>query len=51
VNAPLTDAEFAELLRSFETSAFRLELQPAYLEPSRRPRSRAYMRGSSRSPS
>jgi hypothetical protein len=30
----LTEAEFTELLRTFERTAFRLELQPTYLEPS-----------------
>jgi len=30
----LTDAKFAELLGTFERSAFRLELQPVYSEPS-----------------
>lgn len=30
----LTDDEFGETLRSFERTAFRLELQPAYAEPS-----------------
>jgi hypothetical protein len=31
---PLTGAEFAEALATFEHTAFRLELQPAYAEPS-----------------
>lgn len=34
MRTPLTDAEFDEALRSFEQTAFRLELQPAYAEPS-----------------
>jgi hypothetical protein len=33
MGAPLTDAEFADQLRSFNREAFRLELQPAYSEP------------------
>ena len=32
----LTEDEFAEALHSFEHTAFRLELQPAYAEPSER---------------
>jgi hypothetical protein len=32
--ASLTDTEFGELMRTFERSAFRLELQRAYSEPS-----------------
>jgi hypothetical protein len=30
---PITDAEFGHLLRTFQATAFRLELQPAYSEP------------------
>lgn len=32
----ITDAEFGQLLRGFNTTAFRLELQPAYSEPTER---------------
>ncbi|MFY1686571.1 DUF6879 family protein [Plantactinospora sp. WMMB782] len=33
MGTPITNDEFGRMLREFETSAFRLELQPAYSEP------------------
>lgn len=33
MGTPITDDEFGAFLRSFDTTAFRLELQPAYSEP------------------
>ncbi len=33
MDSPLTDDEFADAFRTFATTAFRLELQPAYAEP------------------
>jgi len=33
MGTPITDAEFGRMLREFEASAFRLELQSAYSEP------------------
>lgn len=41
----ITDAEFGEILHKFEHTAFRLELQPTYLEPSEAELFAAYLRG------
>lgn len=42
---PLTGAEFSEALATFEHTAFRLELQPAYAEPSEAELVSAFLRG------
>lgn len=41
----LTEAEFGEALAGFEHTAFRLELQPAYVEPSETDLLAAFLRG------
>ena len=41
----LTEAEFGELLAGFEHTAFRLEVQPSYLEPSEAALLAAFLRG------
>lgn len=42
---PLTGAEFSEALATFEHTAFRLELQPAYSEPCEAPLLAAFLDG------
>lgn len=42
---PLTGAEFSEALATFEHTAFRLELQPAYAEPCEAELLAAFLRG------
>lgn len=49
-DAPLSDDRFGQLLATFDRSAFRLELQPAYLESSEQAAVQAFIAGQPQPP-